>query len=294
MAGTITIQNISEPVSPAPGSLLLYGDSTSGNFCSKDSASNVRVLAQAVSLAANSFLTGLNADGTWSSQAAGYAMWDPLCVDGGNVASATTTNLDTLAGNSGTITGTTTITGITLSQGKIRFMRFSGALTLTNNASIILPGGQSITTVAGDWAIFIGQSGGIVRCVSYQKINVAGSMTKQASGGFGYLTGAGGAVTQATNKSTGVTLNTNCGQITMNNAALAAAAIVGFTLTNSAIGATDNVRVSIATGATNNSYFAFVDATAAGSCHIVVQNISAGSLSEAIVLNFTVIKGVTS
>ena len=292
--GAINIQNIAAPAPPVAGNLFLYGDSTSGNFCSIDQFSTVRILAQPVGLAANTFLTGLNNDGTWTSQAAGYAMWDPLCVDGGNVASATTTNLDTLAGNSGTITGTTTITGITLSQGKIRFMRFSGALTLTNNASIILPGAQSITTVAGDWAIFVGQSGGVVRCVSYQKINVAGAMTKQASGGFGFLTGAGGTVTQATSKSTGVTLSTNCGQITLNNAALASLAIVGFTVTNTVVAATDMVSVSIASGATANSYIAFVDTTAAGSYHITLQNISGGSLSEAIVLNVCVIKGVTS
>ena len=49
----------------------------------------------------------------------------------------------------------------------------------------------------------------------------------------------GGTVTQATNKGTGVTLNTQSGQITMNNAALADAAEVSFTVTNSKIAATD-------------------------------------------------------
>ena len=51
----------------------------------------------------------------------------------------------------------------------------------------------------------------------------------------------GGTVTQATNKGTGVTLNTQSGQITMNNAALADAAEVSFTVTNSKIAATDVV-----------------------------------------------------
>ena len=54
----------------------------------------------------------------------------------------------------------------------------------------------------------------------------------------------GGTVTQATNKSTGVTLNTQSGQITMNNAALADAAEVSFTVTNDKIAATDVVAVS--------------------------------------------------
>ena len=113
-----------------------------------------------------------------------------------------------------------------------------------------------------------------------------------ATAGIGYGTGAGGTVTQATSKSTGATLNTVSGQITMNGAALAAAAEVSFTLTNSAVAATDVVMVSIASGATAGAYSVQCDATAAGSCRISVGNRSTGSLSEAIVLNFVVIKGV--
>ena len=113
-----------------------------------------------------------------------------------------------------------------------------------------------------------------------------------ATAGIGYGTGAGGTVTQATSKSTGVTLNTVSGQITMNGAALAAAAEVSFTLTNSTIAATDVVMVSIASGATAGAYSIQCDATAAGSCRISVGNRSTGSLSEAIVLNFVVIKAV--
>lgn len=115
-----------------------------------------------------------------------------------------------------------------------------------------------------------------------------------ATAGIGYGTGAGGTVTQATSKSTGATLNTVSGQITMNGAALAAAAEVSFTLTNSAVAATDVVMVSIASGATAGAYSVQCDAVAAGSCRISVGNRSTGSLSEAIVLNFVVIKGVNA
>lgn len=111
---------------------------------------------------------------------------------------------------------------------------------------------------------------------------------------IGYATGAGGAVTQATNKSTGVTLNTLCGQITMNSAALAAAAEVSFTLTNSFITATDVLIVNVASGATAATYTATIDAVAAGSARITVGNYSASSQSEAIVLNFVVINAVIS
>jgi hypothetical protein len=110
----------------------------------------------------------------------------------------------------------------------------------------------------------------------------------------GYSAGTGGTVTQATNKSTGVTLNKRCGQITMNNASLSAAAEVSFTLTNSVIAATDVVMVCIGSGATAGAYSVQCDAVAAGSCRISIGNMSSGSLGEAIVLNFVVIKAVNA
>ena len=87
-----------------------------------------------------------------------------------------------------------------------------------------------------------------------------------AGSAVGYSTGTGGTVTQATSKSTGVTLSKRCGQITMNNAALSAAAEVSFTFTNSTIAATDVVVTAISSGATAGAYNTHVDAIAAGSC----------------------------
>ena len=110
----------------------------------------------------------------------------------------------------------------------------------------------------------------------------------------GYSTGTGGAVTQITSKATGVTLNKRCGQITMNNASLSAAAEVSFTLTNSVIAATDVVMVCIGSGATAGAYIVQCDAVATGSCRISIGNMSSGSLGEAIVLNFVVIKAVNA
>ena len=109
----------------------------------------------------------------------------------------------------------------------------------------------------------------------------------------GYITGDGGTVTQATSKSTAVTLNKKCGTVTMNGAALAADAIVSFTLTNSTIAATDVVVLNHASGGTAGKYALNAQA-AAGSASINVTNISAGSLSEAIVIRFAVIKAVAA
>lgn len=116
-------------------------------------------------------------------------------------------------------------------------------------------------------------------------------LSSGATLGVGYTTGAGGQVTQATSKSTGVTLDKVTGQITLNNAALLNATAVSFTLTNSAIAATDVVAVSISSGATAGAYLITVDATAAGSALITLYNRSIGVLGEALVVNFAVFKG---
>lgn len=108
------------------------------------------------------------------------------------------------------------------------------------------------------------------------------------AGTFGYGTGRD-TVTQSTNKSTGVTLNAPCGAITMNGAALSADTTVSFTLTNSSIAATDLLVLNHISGGTAGSYILNAQA-AAGSASINVRNITAGSLSEAIVIGFAIIK----
>lgn len=120
-----------------------------------------------------------------------------------------------------------------------------------------------------------------------------GAVSKHATAGIGYATGAGGTVTQATNKATGVTLNKVTGDITMNNAALAAGVIVSFVMTNSAIAATDFLDVQHVSAGTLGAYTAQATC-AAGSATIYVRNNTAGSLSEAIVLKFYLNKAVTS
>ena len=109
----------------------------------------------------------------------------------------------------------------------------------------------------------------------------------------GYIAGEGGVVTQATSKSTSVTLNKKCGLITLHNAALASNAIVSFTFTNSTIASTDVIALNHASGGTAGKYVLNAQA-AAGSASINVTNISSGSLSEAIVIRFAVIKAVTT
>lgn len=118
------------------------------------------------------------------------------------------------------------------------------------------------------------------------------------SGGFGFGTGAGGTVTQATSKSTSVTLNTMSGTITMNNASLAAGATVSFGLNNTFIQNTDLVLVNLIQigGTYDAANYQIWAAPGSGNnvALIYVKNISGGSLSDALQINFGVIKSVTS
>ena len=109
---------------------------------------------------------------------------------------------------------------------------------------------------------------------------------------LGYAAAAQGTVTQLTSKSTAVTLNKSMGRITMNNASLATATNATFTLNNSTISANDTVILTIPGGqATPGSYNAFANALDAGTVSITLRNISGGSLSEAVVINFCVLHG---
>lgn len=107
---------------------------------------------------------------------------------------------------------------------------------------------------------------------------------------LGYTAAAQGTVTQLTDKSTAVTLNKSAGRITMNAASLATATNATFTLNNNLISPNDTVILTISGGqATPGSYNVFANALSTGSVSITLRNISGGSLSEAVVINFALI-----
>ena len=110
---------------------------------------------------------------------------------------------------------------------------------------------------------------------------------------LGYTTGSGGTVSQGTNKGTTVALNKATGQITLNGAALAANTGVTFALTNSTIVANDILVFNHVSGGTIGAYN-FNAVAGSGTATVTVRNITGGSLSEAPVISFAVIKAVTS
>ena len=161
----------------------------------------------------------------------------------------------------------------------------------------------NLALVARDDLVFATGGGGLYgSAIDRGRITAAGDLlwkhsikSNHATAGIGYATGAGGTVTQGagSGKTTGVTLNKACGQITMNNATLNAGVAVTFTFTNSAIAATDYLVLTHAATGTLGNYELDYRCTA-GSATIYVRNKTAGNLSDAVVIGFAVIKGVTS
>lgn len=106
----------------------------------------------------------------------------------------------------------------------------------------------------------------------------------------------GSTVTQATNRSTGVTINATSGTITTDTTSLAAGASAEFTVTNSTVAADDVIIVSQRSGSS-------LVAGVAGVTDIVVVTVAAGSFilsvangstttadTGAIIINFLVLK----
>lgn len=114
-----------------------------------------------------------------------------------------------------------------------------------------------------------------------------------ATAGLGYATGAGGTVTQLTDKSTGVTCSKVTCEITMNGAALAANTTVSFALTNTAVAAADQLLCTHHSGGTIGAY-TVTAFPGAGTATVALRNVTAGSLSEAVVLKCQIFKGATS
>ena len=177
----------------------------------------------------------------------------------------------TANGNANISIGTTSNVVVVASTG----VRVVGTVSATGN----ITGGNVTTGILTLGSGIIGN----VMATGYIKTN--------DGYGIGYATGAGGAVTQTSNKSTGVTLDKVCGEITMNNQNLNAASTVTFVLTNSTIEAAD-VMIINQTSAANSAGYTFNAICNTGNASITVRNVMASAASDAIVLRYALIKGV--
>ena len=130
----------------------------------------------------------------------------------------------------------------------------------------------------------------VIGAATGTSLAATGAITSSGTAGVGYATGAGGAVTQITSRTTGVTLNKTTGAITLVSAAGSATAAT-FTVTNSTVAATDVIILNQKSG--TDLYDLMVTAVAAGSFNISFRT-TGGTTTEQPVFNFAVIKGVTA
>ena len=125
--------------------------------------------------------------------------------------------------------------------------------------------------------------------VAYEDQNIIGADRILSDSELGYTAAAQGVVTQATDKSTAVTLNRSAGRITMNAASLGATTNVSFTLNNSLISPNDILILTISGGATVAAYNLWTNSLGAGTASITLRNTTAGALAEAVIINFALI-----
>lgn len=127
-------------------------------------------------------------------------------------------------------------------------------------------------------------------------VDVNGLRSPSPTQFIGHSAGAGGTVTQATSKSTAVTLAKVTGQITMNAASLAANTSVSFAvnLTGITIAPSTQMILTHASGGTFGAYALNGRYSAANQMTIDVRNLTAGALAEAIAIQYSLYRGVTA
>ena len=130
----------------------------------------------------------------------------------------------------------------------------------------------------------------VIGAATGTSLTASGALVSTGTAGVGYATGAGGTVTQGTNRTTGVTLNKTTGSITLFSASGSATA-ASFTVTNSTVAATDVIILNQQSG--TDLYDLAVTAVAAGSFRITFRT-TGGTTTETPVFNFAVIKGVAA
>ncbi len=175
-AGSVALDDLTDVIitTPVSGNILRYNGTNwiNGLLVDANITAGTISFASLASTVANTSVTLAGAADTNFPTSTAIKTYVDTQISRGTgtpVASATTTSL------TGTydyvhVTGTNTITGITLATDEEVWVVFDGACTLTHNAtSLILPGGANITTAANDRAKFRGINGTNVICLAYQK-----------------------------------------------------------------------------------------------------------------------------
>lgn len=129
------------------------------------------------------------------------------------------------------------------------------------------------------------------------KIDASNNVTVVSPAGLGYGVGAGGTATQPTNKGGAVSIDRPTGLVTLNAASLAAATTVSFSFFNSLLTGTDMLIFQpVSDGVIDPSNYQIwgAVATTGGSAQVMVRNISAAPLAEALKVRFAIIKSASA
>jgi len=274
-AGTIASQD-SDNVSISGGSIS--GVTLTASTANLTDATNKRLMTDAQETKLDSVENNADVTDTANVESAGALMDTELA----SIADVKALNQSVVSGASPAFA----TTNMTDASDK-RFMTNDQEIKLdaidADVTTLSLPNSTTISTFAKTF-LDGADAAAVKTTLEVQESNILATTT------LGYKVGSGGTVTQATNKTTAVTLDKINGEIIMNDADLADGAAVVFTFTNSTIAATD---VIIANAAGDfGAYQVSASSIQAGSCKMIVRNASGGSLSEATRINFAVIKAV--
>ena len=200
------------------------------------------------------------------------------------------TGVTTSTGTGAVVLGTgPTITAAALNGTVGATTPSTGAFT-TLSASSTVSGTGFSTYLASPPAI----GGTAASTGAFTTVTASTSVLSSGTGGIGYATGAGVAVTQLTSRTTTTPTTgvSKSGAVTLFTTTAVVGTYFSFTVPNTGIAVTDTVVLSVR-GATN-TYTASVTAiTAATSFQITMASV-AGTASDTPIVNFTIIKGVSA
>ncbi len=172
----------------------------------------------------------------------------------------------------------------------------SGGLSIMTGTSGVggILVGDSASNFAGGWRYSNATDESSIWAAGASRVTVTATgdmLLTSPAGGIGYGVGAGSSVTQLTSKATAVTINRPCGRIITSSSNITAGSFARFVVNNSTVTANDVVHVCIRTVASDTEYDVSVVAVGAGLFVVLIRNMGASTLGEALELNFAVIRG---
>lgn len=180
-----------------------------------------------------------------------------------------------------------------MANGKIRFGKQSGG-----QLALIIPDGVTSTDVvvpeSGVLATQAYADGKTTLAQVKDEIRTGSNLVTSSTGAVGYGAGSGGTVTQLTSKSTSVTLNKPSGQIITSSSALGAGVTTAFILNNTLLTGNDNIKVIVGGTEAAGAYQADCTYCVNGVANITIKNLDSISRTDAVAINFTIIKGANS